>query len=69
MPHSPKPEANEVQTAQAVDPAAICSALSPSPKTHSLAEFLFGQNSITEVRREQAMRNKQRPKKPNAKDQ
>lgn len=26
MPHSPKPETNEVQTAQAVDPAAICSA-------------------------------------------
>jgi hypothetical protein len=25
MPHSPKPETIEVQTAQAVDPAAICS--------------------------------------------
>jgi hypothetical protein len=27
MPHTPKPETNEVPTAQAVDPAAICSPL------------------------------------------
>ena len=27
MPHSPKPETNEVPTAQAVEPAAICSPL------------------------------------------
>ena len=30
MPHTPKPETNEVQTAQAVNPAAICSPLETS---------------------------------------
>ena len=36
MPHSPNPKTNEVQTAQAVDPAAICS---PTRVSYSLEEI------------------------------
>lgn len=39
MPHSPKPETNQAQAAQAVDPAAICSPRPAVARTDDGEEF------------------------------
>lgn len=49
MPHSPKPDTNEVQTAEAVAPAAICSAPSERDKAIWRAALTLAHNMCVQT--------------------
>ena len=49
MPHTTKPETNEVQTAKAVDPAAICSAFPLAKQINANAGWTLDYATLEEI--------------------